>query len=484
VRGHFLDEDFLLESPAARRLYHDYAEGTPIFDFHCHLPVKDIAEDRQFSSLTEIWLGGDHYKWRAMRACGVPERLITGDSSDIEKFKAWAGVVPSTIANPLYLWTHLELKRYFGVSGKLLGPGTAQEIYDACCGLLSRKDFSARGLLQRMSVRVVCTTDDPVDSLEHHERLASDAAFGVTVVPAFRPDNVMGIEQPAAFTAWVNRLGAAADVDVKDWESLREALQRRHRFFHDHGCRISDHGIEVPYADDFTESEVRSIFLGARQGRRPEPAQARVFRSAVLRELARMDAEAGWVQQLHIGALRDINSRFFQSLGPNSGFDTVGDTPVAASLARLLNGLDSQGILPRTILYCLNPADNAVLAAMAGNFPAEKVQGKVQFGPAWWFNDQPHGMREQLQMLSDIGLLSRFVGMVTDSRSFLSYPRHECFRRVLCNFLGDAVRKGEAPQDFGLLGAMVGGICFSNAAQYFAIPLKTGGEGRASRAAG
>jgi glucuronate isomerase len=472
MKGHFLDEDFLLESPAARRLYHEHAQGMPIFDFHCHLPVKDIADDRRFASLTEIWLGGDHYKWRAMRASGVPERLITGDASDLEKFLAWADVVPSTIANPLYLWTHLELKRYFGVSGKLLGPGTAREIYDACGALLSRGDFSVRCLLRRMSVRVVCTTDDPADSLEHHERLASEPAFGVTVVPAFRPDNVMAVEQPQAFNSWVDRLGAAADVDIRDWTSLREALQKRHRHFHDHGCRTSDHGIEVPYADEVTESEAGSIFLGLRQGRRPDPAQARAFKSAALTELARMDAEAGWVQQLHIGALRDINSRFSRSLGPNSGFDTVGDAPIAASLARLLDRLDSQGILPRTILYCLNPADNAVLAAMAGNFPAEKVRGKVQFGPAWWFNDQPHGMREQLQMLSDIGLLSRFVGMVTDSRSFLSYPRHECFRRVLCSFLGDAVQRGEAPQDFGLLGAAVRGICFANAAECFAIPLK------------
>ena len=470
---HFLDEDFLLGSPAARRLYHEHAEGMPIFDFHCHLPVKDIAEDRQFSSLTEIWLGGDHYKWRAMRACGVPERLITGSASDLEKFKAWADVVPSTVANPLFLWTHLELKRYFGVSGKLLQPETAREIYDACNGLLSRGDYSVRALLRRMSVRVVCTTDDPADTLAHHERLASDKTFDVTVAPAFRPDNVMAVEQPAAFNAWVDRLGAAAGVDIRDWASLLEALQGRHRYFHDHGCRISDHGIEVPYADDFTEPEVRSIFLGARQGRAPGPSQARVFKSAVLTELARMDAAAGWAQQLHIGALRDINSRFSRSLGPNSGFDTIGDTPFAAPLARFLDRLDAQDALPRTILYCLNPADNAVLAAMAGNFPGQKVRGKVQFGPAWWFSDQPHGMQEQLQMMSDIGLLSRFVGMVTDSRSFLSYPRHECFRRVLCNFLGNAVQRGEAPEDFGLLGTMVRGICFSNAVEYFAVPLKT-----------
>jgi glucuronate isomerase len=473
MRGRFLDQDFLLESPAAERLYHGSAEVMPIYDFHCHLPVKDIAEDRQFANLTEIWLGGDHYKWRAMRASGVPERLITGDASDSEKFKAWADVVPSTIANPLYLWTHLELKRYFGVSGKLLGPDTAQEIYDSCSALLARKDFSVRSLLKRMSVRVVCTTDDPADSLAHHELLAADKGFRVTVAPAFRADTMMAIDRPAAFNAWVNRLAAASGIDIRDWDTLREALRKRHADFHDHGCRISDRGIEAPYADDFTESEIRSIFLGAREGRAPDPAQVRRFRSAALMELARMDAEAGWVQQLHIGALRDINSRFFQALGPNSGFDTIGDAPYAAPLAAFLNKLDAQDILPRTILYCLNPADNAALASMAGNFPGEKVRGKLQFGAAWWFNDQPHGMREQLQALSDIGMLSRFVGMVTDSRSFLSYPRHECFRRVLCSFLGDIVQRGEAPEDYDLLGGIVRDICYANSAEYFAIPLKT-----------
>lgn len=472
MKGRFLDEDFLLDSRAARRLYHQHAEGMPIFDFHCHLPVKDIAEDRQFATVTQIWLGGDHYKWRAMRACGIPERLITGDASDKEKFKAWADVVPSTIANPLYLWTHLELKRYFGISGKPLGPGTAQEIYDHCSTLLPRKDFSVRSLLRRMSVLVVCTTDDPVDSLEYHRRLAADTTFDVTVVPAFRPDPVMGIEVPPAFNSWVDRLGLAADVDVNDWTGLVDALRLRHQYFHANGCRISDHGIEVPFASDFTQSEVESIFLAARKGRAPDPAQARIFKSAVLAELAGMDAEAGWAQQLHIGALRDINSRFSRLLGPNSGFDTVGDTPIAASLARFLDRLDSRGTLPRTILYCLNPSDNAVLAAMAGNFPQEKVPGKVQFGPAWWFNDQPDGMRLQIQMLSDIGLLARFVGMVTDSRSFLSYPRHECFRRVLCNVLGGAVQRGEAPKDYDLLGGIVRDICFNNAVQYFAIPMK------------
>ncbi|HTP57917.1 MAG TPA: glucuronate isomerase, partial [Spirochaetia bacterium] len=369
MRGRFLDKDFLLESPVARRLYHEHAERTAIYDFHCHLPVKDIADDRQFANLTQIWLGGDHYKWRAMRTSGVPERLITGEASDLEKFKAWADVVPSTVANPLYLWTHLELARYFGIAGKVLAPATAQEIYDACSAMLARKDFSVRGLLRRMSVRVVCTTDDPADSLEHHERLAGDADFEVTVVPAFRADSMLAIDKPAAFNAWVERLSAVSGIDIRDWGTLLDALRKRHQDFHDHGCRLSDRGIEIPYADDVPESEIRSIFLGAREGRAPGPEEVRRFRSAALMELAGMDAKAGWAQQLHVGALRDVNSRFFRSRGPNSGFDTIGDAPYAASLAAFLNRLDAQDILPRTILYCLNPADNAVLASMAGNFP-------------------------------------------------------------------------------------------------------------------
>ena len=470
----FLDDDFFLGSRAARRLYHEHAADMPIFDFHCHLPVQDIAENRRFRNITEIWLGGDHYKWRAMRACGVPERLITGDATDEEKFAAWAETVPATIGNPLYLWTHLELKRYFGVSGKLLGPGTAQEIYQTCSSMLSGESFRVRGLLHRMRVRVVCTTDDPADSLEHHARLSADASFDMTVAPAFRPDGAMMVEDPVQLNSWIDRLEKAAGREIRDWRGLVEALRARHGYFHQRGCRISDHGIEAPYAEDFTEAEVSSIFLAARSGRSQGPAEAGLFKSAILLELARMDAEAGWAQQLHIGALRDINTRFHRSLGPNSGFDTIGDAPFARSLARYLDRLDSQGILPRTILYCLNPSDNPVLASMAGNFHGENVRAKVQFGPAWWFNDQPDGMRDHLRMLADMGLLSRFVGMVTDSRSFLSYPRHECFRRVLCDMLGEAVERGEAPRDYKLLGAMVRDICFHNAVEYFDLPMKTG----------
>ena len=468
----FLDEDFLLDTRAARRLYNDFARGLPIYDFHCHLPVSDIASDHGFRSLTEAWLGGDHYKWRAMRASGLAERLVTGDAPDPEKFEAWARVVPSTIGNPLYHWTHLELARYFGISDRLLGPTTAREIYDRCSTLLRRKEYHVRGLLTRMNVRVVCTTDDPTDSLEHHERLASDAAFPVTVVPAFRPDAALAVENPTAFNAWIEKLGAACGIRVNGWEDLVAALEQRHRFFDEHGCRASDHGLEEPYAEECSVEEAGRVFRMARAGATPSLTERRAYKSALLLELARMDARRGWVQQFHLGALRDVNTRAFRSLGPNTGFDTIGDFSLVRPLARFLDRLDSEGLLARTILYCLNPVDNAALAALAGSFHEEGIPGKMQFGPAWWYNDQRHGMEEQIQTLCDIGLLARFVGMLTDSRSFLSFPRHEYFRRTLCGMLGRSIEHGEAPTDFGLVGGMVRDICWNNPAGYFRIPLK------------
>jgi glucuronate isomerase len=465
----FLDEDFLLPSRACRRLYHSHAEGMPIFDFHCHLPARDIAQNRVFGSLTEAWLAGDHYKWRAMRACGVPERLITGDASDREKFLAWARIVPSTIGNPLYHWTHLELKRYFGVAGRLLGPGTADRIYDDCSALLVRRDFSARSLLQKINVKILSTTDDPVDSLEWHAAIRADASFPVTVLPTFRPDAALAVHRPVEFTAWVDKLGQAAGIQIGGWKDFLEALRRRHDFFHQNGCRASDHGIEEPYAEDYTEADVARAFGDARSGVPPAERQMRQYKSAVMLELARMDADRGWVQQLHLGALRDVNSRYLASLGPNTGFDTIGDFSPARPLASFLDRLDREGRLPKTILYCLNPADNAVLASLIGCFPAEGVRGKMQFGSAWWFNDQKDGMEEQLSMLANMGLLARFVGMLTDSRSFLSFPRHEYFRRILCAMLGTAVDRGELPADFTLLGGMVEDICFNNAREYFGM---------------
>ena len=469
----FIDEDFLLTTRAARHLYHEHAAQMPIFDFHCHLPVRDIAENKSFHNLTEAWLGGDHYKWRAMRASGVAERLITGDALDKEKFMAWAAVVPSTIGNPLYHWTHLELARYFHVSRTLLGPDTGTAIYDRCSALLSSKEYRVRSLLTMMNVRVLATTDDPIDSLEHHAALQADSSFPVTVVPTFRPDSAMAVDNPPAFNAWVEKLGLAAGADIRGWKDLLEALRKRHGYFHAHGCRASDHAWEEPYAEECADTEADRIFRSARSGGEVSAQETRAFKSALMVELARMNAEKKWVQQLHIGAVRDINTRGFRALGSNTGFDTVGDLPLARPLARFLDRLDADGQLPKTILYCLNPAHNAVLAAMAGGFSEDTVRGKVQFGPAWWFNDQRHGMEEQMRALADAGLLARFVGMVTDSRSFLSFPRHEYFRRILCELLGRGIQQGEIPADFSLLGGIVRDICGGNAEEFFALPLKS-----------
>jgi glucuronate isomerase len=471
----FLDEEFLLPSRAARRLFHQHAEGMPIFDFHCHLPVREIAQDRVFGSLTEAWLAGDHYKWRAMRASGVPERLITGDASDREKFLAWSEVVPSTIGNPLYHWTHLELKRYFGLSGVLLGPGTAERIYDTCSALLARRESSVRSLLLKMKVKILSTTDDPADSLEWHAMLRNDKSFPITVVPTFRPDAALAVHRPAEFAAWVQKIGRAAGVQIGGWRDFLQALRQRHELFHQSGCRASDHGIDEPYADDYSEADVERVFADARNGVAPTNRDAREYKSAVMTELARMDAEQGWVQQLHIGALRDVNSRFLAALGPNTGFDTVGDFSLARPLAAFLDRLDREGRLPKTLLFCLNPKDNAVLASLIGCFQAEGTRGKMQFGSAWWFNDQKDGMEAQLSMLANMGLLTRFVGMLTDSRSFLSFPRHEYFRRILCAMLGSAVDRGELPGDFPLLGRMVQDICFNNAVEYFGMVNATKG---------
>jgi glucuronate isomerase len=465
----FLSEDFLLRTETARRLYHDFAETMPIFDYHCHLPASEIAEDKNFANLTQIWLKGDHYKWRAMRAAGMEERFITGDASDEEKFAAWAATVPKTLGNPLYQWTHLELKRCFGISGKLLNPETAGEIYDACSRMLQAKDFSARGILKRMNVRIVCTTDDPVDRLEHHRRIREDEVFSVKVLPAFRPDKALGVESPEAFNHWIARLEAATAVLVTDFDSFLDAIKRRHDSFHEAGCRLSDHGIEYPYAEDFVLKDIQRIFLDARQGRRPQPYEAVQFKSAVLMELAKMDAEKGWAQQFHFGALRNVNTKALKAIGPDTGYDSIGDFELARSLAKFLDGLDRKNRLAKTILYVLNPRDNELVASMIGNFQDGSVRGKMQFGAAWWFNDQKDGMERQIKALSNMGLLSCFVGMLTDSRSFLSYPRHEYFRRVLCNLLGNDVENGELPDDMELIGNMVRDICFLNAVRYFGI---------------
>ena len=465
----FLSEDFLLQTETAKILYHNYAANMPIFDYHCHLPVEEIAGDRNFESLTQIWLNGDHYKWRAMRANGIDEHFITGKAGDYEKFEAWAATAPKTLRNPLYHWTHLELKRYFDISDKLLNSDTAGEIYDTCSEMLQAKTFSTRGILQRMNVKVVCTTDDPVDTLEHHQHIKADESFSIKILPAFRPDKAMGVESPEAFNQWVDKLEAAADVHINDYTSFLEALEKRHTFFHEMGCRLSDHGIECPYAADYSLSDISRFFSDIRQGRPLQPEEILQFKSAMLVVFAQMDAEKSWTQQFHLGALRNTNTNAMQALGPDTGYDSIGDFEIARPLAKFLDTLDRDGKLARTIIYNLNPRDHELIATMMGNFQDATVPGKMQFGSGWWYNDQRDGIEQQLNVLSNMGLLSRFVGMLTDSRSFLSYPRHEYFRRILCNLLGDDVENGELPHDIELIGNMVKDICYRNAVNYFDI---------------
>ncbi len=470
MKRQFIHADFLLETKQARELYHRFAEPLPIIDFHCHLSPGDIAENRKFENLTQIWLAGDHYKWRAMRTCGVDERFITGNASDWEKFEQWAATVPKTLRNPLYHWTHLELNRTFGIKGKLLGPSTARGIWNECNRKLATPAFSTQGILKRMKVEVVCTTDDPVDTLEYHEKLAAGGISGTRVFPAFRADKALAVEDPAAFHRYVGQLEKAADVEIRAYRDFLGALRKRHEFFHEHGARLSDHGLETVFVQQYTEREVEGAFEQLLRGRQPDFDGTLKFKSAVLYELAVMDCEKGWVQQFHLGALRNTNSRMVRTLGPDTGYDSIGDFEMARPLARFLNRLDDGNKLARTILYNLNPRDNEVFASMTGNFQDGSVEGKLQHGPAWWFLDQMDGMTRQLEALSTMGLLSRFVGMVTDSRSFLSYPRHEYFRRLLCNILGRDMERGLIPGDLALVGEMVRDICYFNARRYFRFP--------------
>ncbi len=461
----FLDEHFLLQNKTAERLYHEYAEQQPIIDYHCHLPVQDIAEDHRFRDLQEIWLAGDHYKWRAMRTNGIDERYCTGDASPREKFDKWAATVPYTMRNPLYHWTHLELKRYFGITD-LLSPQTAGPVWEKANSMLQQPDFSCRGLLKKMNVEVVCTTDDPVDDLRYHEQLHQEFSE-VKVVPAFRPDKAMAVEDPATYNGYLDRLGEAAGMVITSYGDLLEALKQRHDYFDARGCRLSDHGIDTFYAEEYTEKEVEKIFHRIRSGKELDLPSQKKIKTALLLEFARMDHEKGWVQQYHYGALRNNNRRMFEQLGPDTGFDSIDDMPVARTMSRFLDRLAWEEKLTKTILYNLNPADNELVATMAGNFQDGTVPGKIQFGAAWWFLDQKEGIERQLNALSSLGLLSRFVGMLTDSRSFLSYPRHEYFRRILCNVIGSDVEAGLLPNDIAWLGKMVGDISYFNAKNYF-----------------
>jgi len=464
----FITDDFLLQTKTARRLYHEYAKDAPIYDFHCHLPASLIANDHRFNNLTEVWLAGDHYKWRAMRTNGVDENFITGDATDYEKFEKWAQTLPFTLRNPLYHWTHLELKRYFGVD-ELLDGDNAKEIYDACAEMLHSGSFNVCALLKKMNVNLVCTTEGPLDSLEHHQKIRKED-FPFKVHSAFRPDRALATEDLPALNAFIDKLGKLCGSEIRDFDSYLDALLVRHKYFHDNGCRLSDYGLDSAYAWPYSATDVNGIFAKIRSGAPLEPQEHLKFKSAMLYELACMDADAGWVMQLHLGALRNNNSRLFDKLGPDTGCDSIGDFEQAVPLAKFLDKLNSAGKLPKTILYNLNRKDCESFATIAGSFQDGSSPGKIQYGPGWWFLDQKDGMENQLKILSNMGLLSRFIGMTTDSRSFLSFPRHEYFRRILCNILGADVEQGLLPHDMKLLGPMVEDICFNNAEDYFSMP--------------
>lgn len=463
----FMCEDFLLSNEVSRRLYHDYAKHQPIFDYHCHLNPKDIAENRQFNDLAEIWLEGDHYKWRALRSAGVEERLITGDADNYAKYLVWAKTVPLFIGNPIYHWTHLELRRPFGITDTLFNEKSAVRIWHECNEMLQQPEFSARGIMQQMNVKLSGTTDDPIDSLEYHKAIEADPNFAVKVVPSWRPDKVFKIELPH-FNAYVEQLAQVADVEINSFADLQRALLKRLEHFDLHGCKSADHGIEIVRFAPVPEEKVLDQILQLRRNNQPlSELQIAQFSTAVLVWLGTEYHKRRWVMQMHIGAIRNNNTRMFKLLGPDSGFDSIGDRTFAEPLSRLLDAMDQTDQLPKTILYCLNPRDNEMIGSMIGNFQTGGVAGKVQFGSGWWFNDQKDGMERQLQQLAQLGLLSQFVGMLTDSRSFLSYTRHEYFRRILCEMLGKWVENGEAPNDIELLGNMVRNICYHNAEKYF-----------------
>ena len=469
MKKSFIHPEFMLDTKTASKLYHTYAESLPIIDYHCHIPPRDVAEDRQFENLTRIWLAGDHYKWRAMRASGIDEYYITGQASDWEKFEMWAMTVPKMIRNPLYHWTHLELNRPFGINNMLLSEKTAKAVWEKCNVKLSTKDFTAQGILKKMNVEIVCTTDDPIDSLEFHQSYAKlkNKKTSTKLVPAWRPDKAMAAEDADSFNVYIGKLEAAANYEIKDFASLIQALRIRHAYFHDHGCRLSDHGIETAYADDYTESQVVNIFKRVRRGKMLDAEEIGKFKSAMMYEFGVMDYEKGWVQQLHLGALRNTNSRMRRVLGPDTGYDSIGDFEVARPLSKYLDRLDAGDKLAKTILYNLNPRDNELMASMIGNFQDGKSPGKIQYGSSWWFLDQKDGMTKQIEALSDLGVLSQFIGMLTDSRSFLSYPRHEYFRRILCRILGSEMEQGLIPNDLSHVGAIAANICYHNAKRYF-----------------
>ena len=466
----FIHDDFLLQSKAAQRLFHEYAEAEPILDYHTHLPPEDVVANRRFANLSDIWLEGDHYKWRAMRACGVEERFCTGEASPRDKFQVWAQTVPKTLRNPLYHWTHLELKRYFDID-QLLNEDTAEEIWQTANAKLQGDELSAHGILDKFDVRCVCTTDDPTDSLSHHRAIAK-SDLKTKVYPTFRPDAALRINQPREFVGWLERLRDASDVDVGNHRDLLEALKQRHDAFHELGCRLSDHGLEYCYASACSDQEAERIFEKVLKSEPIDAKQHEQFATNLMLHFGVWDAEKGWTKQLHLGALRNNSPRMLALLGRDTGYDSIGDWPQAKTLSWYLGTLDAEGALPKTIIYNLNPADNYMVAAMIGNFQSSEIAGKVQMGSGWWFLDQQEGMTWQLNSLSNLGLLSNFVGMLTDSRSFMSYPRHEYFRRCICNLLGQEMEQGVLPNDMELVGDLVRRLCFSNARDYLGLEIE------------
>lgn len=461
----FLDENFLLQSKTAQTLYHDYAKEMPIIDYHNHLMPEQIANDINFENITQVWLYGDHYKWRAMRTNGIDEKYITGTATDYEKFEQWAATVPYTLRNPLYHWTHLELQRYFNIE-TLLSPETAKEIYDTCSVKLQTPEYSVKNLLRKMNVKVVCTTDDPTDSLQHHKKIKEDG-FEIKVLPAFRPDKAMNVDDVDVFNAYVKKLESVTGNNIKSFDDYLKALKSRHDFFAEMGCCVSDHGLEQLYAEDYTDAAISEIFNSLLSGKTISNIDNFKFKSAMLVNFAKWDHEKNWVQQYHLGALRNNNSRMLQSLGADTGWDSIGDFTQGRQLSKFMNSLDTSDQLAKTIIYNLNPGDNELVATMIGNFNDGTVEGKIQFGSGWWFLDQKDGMTKQINALSNMGLISKFVGMLTDSRSFMSFPRHEYFRRLLCNIFGNEIEEGELPDNKEWIGKIIQDICYNNAKNYF-----------------